>query len=1482
MVTSSADASNGNGNPTLRDAISYANAHPGTTITFSSAIAGQTITLTSELPLILGSGTVINGGNNNITVNGANSYRVFFVGGAGQTGEPASTVATIENLTISHANAAGGSGGNGTGGGGAGLGGAIFVSSTGALTVSNLNLTSNAATGGAGGTGNSITGGGGGGMGGIAGTTGGGGFGNGATGSNGAGTPGNGAFTGGARGGDAGGTNGGGGGSNTLASGGGGVNGGLATVVGGGSSTIGGTGGFGGGGGAGYGASGAGGNGGFGGGGAGGPQTAGNGGFGGGGGGTNSGGTAGNGGFAGGNGSTNFSPNPFFSFGNGGGGGGAGMGGAFFVQQGGTLNVSGPVNVSGNTVTAGQGSFGGGNGSAFGSGMFLGGNGTLNLSPGSGQTWTIADAIADQTGSGGTGANAGSWSLNMTGGTLVLNGVNTYSGGTALNSGTIVVGNNSALGIGTLAMANSTALSFSNANSFSIANNITVTGTSTFTAQTGTTQTISGNISDGTSPGSIVVGGGGTLALSNGSNSYSGSTTINAGSTLALTGAGTIQSSSVVTANGTLDVSAVSFGTFISTLAGSGTVQLGSNALFINTGSTEFSGTINGTASSSFVVFGGTQTLSGVSNGFFGLTQIFDSATLALKGNGSIANSSAVFFNDFANPTTFDISQTNNGASVAGVVDTTGFGVVSLGSKTLTITGNVVGNGPYLGVIQDGGIAGGTGGGVTIANGGLAAFGGVNTYTGLTTINNGGELDLVGTGSISSSKAVINNGVFDISNLAGGTLITSLSGASTGVVNLGGNALTVTNANGAYGGVIRDGGAAGGTGGSLIETGSGTLALFGANTYTGGTTLSGGTLLIGNSQALGTGNLSMAAGTTFGSIGGGFNVANAIQITGVTNFAPASGSVLDLSGTISNGGSAGSLTMAGPGVLILSGTNAYTGTTTVNGGMLEVDGSIAASSAVFVNAGGMLSGTGIVDPVSTQIANGGILAPGSASNPTGTLTVTGGLSFASGALYLVQVTSAAAAKTNVGGTAFLAGQVLVDPLSRITQTTTYTILSASGLNGTFNSVRLANNFAGDPTLSYVGDNVLLSLGPGLLSPGLPSGANGNQRGLAGALDNAVIAGSNLPPAFNALFALSGNGLQTALTQVSGETAAGSQQTTFNAMGQFMGMMTDPFMGRGGFNVAPGASGYTDEALGYAANKKTDAFAIFTKSPPTFEQRWSVWAAGFGGSQSTDGNAAVGSSNTTSSVAGTAVGADYLISPTTMAGFALAGGGTNFSVANGGTGRSDLFQVGAYLYHTNGPAYVSAALAYGWQDITTNRTVTLAGFDQLRAEFNANAWSGRLEGGYRFLTPATFGVGVTPYAAAQFVTFDLPAYAEQAVVGSNAFALAYGAHDPTDARTELGVRLDKSYAQGDGILTLRGRVAWAHDFDPDRSIGATFQTLPGASFVVNGAAQAADSALVTAAVEKKWRNGWSAAATFDGEFSNVTNSYAGKGVVRYTW
>jgi uncharacterized protein with beta-barrel porin domain len=411
------------------------------------------------------------------------------------------------------------------------------------------------------------------------------------------------------------------------------------------------------------------------------------------------------------------------------------------------------------------------------------------------------------------------------------------------------------------------------------------------------------------------------------------------------------------------------------------------------------------------------------------------------------------------------------------------------------------------------------------------------------------------------------------------------------------------------------------------------------------------------------------------------------------------------------------------------------------------------------------------------------------------------------------------------------------------------------------------------------------------------GLNQNQQNVAASLNNFFNSGGALPPAFVSVFGLTGGNLANSLTQLSGEAANGVQQTTFDAMTQFMGVMTDPFMGgRGDPAVSPssGASQFADagNANAYASSgRKRSAAernayaAIYRKAPVTAESltpRWSVWAAGYGGSQTTDGNGTTGSSTTTSRIYGTAVGADYRFSPDTIAGFALAGGGTNFSVAGSGSGRSDLFQAGAFVRHTVGAAYLSGALAYGWQDVTTNRTVTVAGSDRLQAHFDANTYSGRVEAGYRLVTPWGGGIGMTPYAAGQFTTIDLPAYAEQVLSGANNFALSYGAKSVTDTRSELGLRTDKSFALTDAVLTLRGRAAWAHDFNPDRAIAATFLALPGASFAVNGAAQARDSALAAASAELKWLNGISLAATFEGEFSGVSESYAGKGVVRYSW
>lgn len=570
------------------------------------------------------------------------------------------------------------------------------------------------------------------------------------------------------------------------------------------------------------------------------------------------------------------------------------------------------------------------------------------------------------------------------------------------------------------------------------------------------------------------------------------------------------------------------------------------------------------------------------------------------------------------------------------------------------------------------------------------------------------------------------------------------------------------------------------------------------------------------------------------------------------------------------------------GNTILTGNNSYDGPTNISGGRLSVNSTIASSSLTTVDTGGTLGGIGVVG---NTLVNGGTLSPGN-PNSIGTLSVAGNLVLTSAAIYMVQVSGTSASNTVVTGFAALDGTVAVQLTGRVAATTTYTILTSANTTGTFGSVAMSNSaYARNARVSYSGNNVLLTLDAGLLSPSLPGFANINQKNVAAGIDNALLAGSSMTTGFNTLFNATGQNLLNGLTQASGEVAAGAQQSTFNAMGQFLNTLLDPFFGNRNDTAAPagGASGYADDAAP-RAHAGRDAYAAIEKAPrgaaDSFTQRWSVWAAGYGGSQTTDGNAVIGSNTATSRLAGVAAGAEYRISPNTLVGFALGGGGTSFGVANGlGSGSSDLFQAGAYARHTMGHAYVAGALAYGWQDVTTDRTVTIAGADHLRARFSANALSGRAEGGYRYATP---WIGITPYAAAQFTTLYLPGYGEQAISGANTFALNYAGRDVTATRSELGLRTDRSYALETAILTLRGRAAWAHDFNPDRAISATFQTLPGASFVVNGAASAHDAALVTGAAELKWLNGFPLSGTFEGEFSNVTRSYAGKGIARYQW
>jgi uncharacterized protein with beta-barrel porin domain len=209
----------------------------------------------------------------------------------------------------------------------------------------------------------------------------------------------------------------------------------------------------------------------------------------------------------------------------------------------------------------------------------------------------------------------------------------------------------------------------------------------------------------------------------------------------------------------------------------------------------------------------------------------------------------------------------------------------------------------------------------------------------------------------------------------------------------------------------------------------------------------------------------------------------------------------------------------------------------------------------------------------------------------------------------------------------------------------------------------------------------------------------------------------------------------------------------------------------------------------------------------------------------------------------------------------------------------MFNASIYGKRQWGPAYVAAALGYAWQAASTDRTVTIAGTDVLHASFHPQALTGRLEAGRRYVMPA---FGLTPYAALQMTTFFMPSYGESATSGSNQFALTYASKNVTATRGELGARFDKAYAVQVGVLTLKARTAWAHDWNTERSATATFQSLPGTSFTVNGARPSADAALLSLGGEMDWGKGWRVAANVDGEFAGSGQSYAAKGTLKRAW
>ncbi len=413
------------------------------------------------------------------------------------------------------------------------------------------------------------------------------------------------------------------------------------------------------------------------------------------------------------------------------------------------------------------------------------------------------------------------------------------------------------------------------------------------------------------------------------------------GQSLTKTGAGTLILNAENTYTGSTTISE---GTLIATnVEALGTGNVTDNAtLEMNTGG-DFDNAISGSGQ---VVKSGdeTLTLSGA-NSYTGGTTISGGTLVA-------SNVEALGTGDITDNATLEL---NAGGDFANNIGGTG-SVVKSGDETLTLSG-----------------ANSYTGGTTISGGTLVASNVEALGTGDVTdnatleLNTGGDFD----NAISGSGQVVKSGdktltLSGINSYTGGTTISGGTLVASNVDALGSgdvtdNATLELNTGGDFDNAI------GGTG-SVVKSGDKTLTLSGANSYTGGTTISGGTLVASNVEALGSGDVTDNA---------------TLELNTGGDFA-------------NNIGGTGSVVKSGDKTLTLSGTNSYTGGTTISGGTLVANnvealgtGDVTNNATLELNTGGdfdnAISGSG-------QVVKSGdkTLTLSGANSYSGATTISGG------------------------------------------------------------------------------------------------------------------------------------------------------------------------------------------------------------------------------------------------------------------------------------------------------------------------------------------------------------------------------------------------------------------------------------------------------------------------------------------------------------
>jgi fibronectin-binding autotransporter adhesin len=514
---------------------------------------------------------------------------------------------------------------------------------------------------------------------------------------------------------------------------------------------------------------------------------------------------------------------------------------------------------------------------------------------------TLSAGGAFVTNNGGNGLTISAVSAG--GGGMTFNGSGTTSVGTVTTSGGVTVSGGTldlTVGINSANAINVATGAVLDVLGSAVANNNTQLGSGG-----GTVWNISGTIrNDGTNnylllPTSVVLNNG-TIA----GTGTSGRGTLYGGTNSAY-------GTPTITANGSAN--AISVASFVMPGNVNFATPLSTDALTISAPISNLSGFTGAVTKLGL----GTLTLT-ASSAYSGQTNV-SAGTLVLSGAGSASASAPLILSGAL----LDVEGTNTSSVIGGSP-----GLTWNVSGTLSVdgTGNYL-TLPYTVLLAGGGTLTGTSS--NASNGSLYGGSSGPDYV----LGNAPQVIATGAGNTISVPSIVLAGIEYFNAPSGSDALT----ISSPVNNLSGNT--------AY----------------IAKAGLGTLTLSSASsTYSGGTTLTAGQIIVGNNGTatagpLGTGTLTMAAGTTLNSSAGSgqYTLANAIAVTGTVNVFTG----LTLSGAIS--GSTGVLTVGGTGTLTLANGNSYAGGTVVNAGtVVSTAQNGFGSGPITVNAGATIVGAG--------------------------------------------------------------------------------------------------------------------------------------------------------------------------------------------------------------------------------------------------------------------------------------------------------------------------------------------------------------------------------------------------------------------------------------------------------------------------------------------------------------------------------------------